>query len=53
MAETQAPPYEIEGKDNMGKLFITLNEESPEAVLAECRRLHITLSAYCSLMMEW
>ncbi|QIA35211.1 LexA family protein [Akkermansia muciniphila] len=53
MAETQAPPYEIEGKDNMGKLFITLNEESQEAVLAECRRLNITLSAYCSLMMEW
>lgn len=37
----------------MGKLFITLNEESQEAVLAECRRLNITLSAYCSLMMEW
>lgn len=53
MAETQAPPYEIEGKDNMGKLFITLNEESQDAVLAECRRLNITLSAYCSLMMEW
>lgn len=53
MAETQAPPYEIEGKDNMGKLFITLNEESQEAVLAECRRLNITLSAYCSLVVEW
>lgn len=53
MAETQAPPYEIEGKDNMGKLFITLNEASQEAVLAECRRLNITLSAYCSLVVEW
>lgn len=53
MAETQAPPYEIEGKDNMGKLFITLNETSQEAVLAECRRLNITLSAYCSLVVEW
>ena len=65
MAETQAPPYEIEGKDNMGKLFITLNEESQEAVLAESQNQQlrarqasgasssITLSAYCSLMMEW
>lgn len=53
MAETQPPPYEIEGKDNMGKLFITLNEASQDAVLAECRRLNITLSAYCSLVMEW
>lgn len=53
MAETQASPYEIEGKDNMGKLFITLNEESQEAVLAECKRLNITLSAYCSLVVEW
>lgn len=53
MAETQAPPYEIEGKDNMSKLFITLNPESQDAVLAECRRLNITLSAYCSLVVEW
>lgn len=53
MAETQAPPYEIESKDNMGKLFITLNPESQDAVLAECRRLNITLSSYCSLVVEW
>lgn len=53
MAETQPPPYEIEGKDNMGKLFITLNPESQDAVLAECRRLNITLSSYCSLVVEW
>lgn len=53
MAETQPPPYEIEGKENMGKLFITLNPESQDAVLAECRRLNITLSSYCSLVVEW
>lgn len=53
MAENQVPPYEIEGKENMGKLFITLDEKSQEAVLAECRRLNITLSAYCSLVVEW
>lgn len=53
MAETQVPPYEIEDKDNMSKLFITLNPESQDAVLAECRRLNITLSAYCSLVVEW
>lgn len=53
MAETQPPPYEIEGKENMGKLFITLDGESQDAVLAECRRLNITLSAYCSLVVEW
>lgn len=53
ISETQPPPYEIEGKENMGKLFITLNPESQDAVLAECRRLNITLSAYCSLVVEW
>ncbi|MCO8186572.1 S24 family peptidase [Akkermansia sp. Marseille-P9185] len=53
MVENQVPPYEIEGKENMGKLFITLDEKSQEAVLAECRRLNITLSAYCSLVVEW
>lgn len=53
ISETQPPPYEIEGKDNMSKLFITLNPESQDAVLAECRRLNITLSAYCSLVVEW
>ena len=53
ISETQPPPYEIEGKDNMSKLFITLDPESQDAVLAECRRLNITLSAYCSLVVEW
>lgn len=53
ISETQPPPYEIEGKDNMSKLFITLNPELQDAVLAECRRLNITLSAYCSLVVEW
>ena len=53
MAETQAPPYEIEDKGNMSKLFITLDPESEDAILAECRRLNITLSAYCSLVVEW
>ena len=53
MAETQAPPYEIEDKGNMSKLFITLDPESQDAILAECRRLNITLSAYCSLVVEW
>lgn len=53
ISETQVPPYEIEGKDNMSKLFITLDPESQDAVLAECRRLNITLSAYCSLVVEW
>ena len=37
----------------MSKLFITLDPESQDAVLAECRRLNITLSAYCSLVVEW
>ena len=53
MEETKTPPYAIEDNTNMSKLFVTLAPESQDAVLAECHRLNITLSAYCSLMMEW
>lgn len=53
ITEKQAPPYELPNKDELGRMFVTLNDEAQQIVFEEANRLNITVDAYCTLLIEW
>lgn len=52
-SERKEPPYELPNKDELGRMFVTLNDEAQQIVFEEANRLNITVDAYCTLLIEW